>query len=178
MKKYVAAVLFGAAMIAAQSTVAAEDKTADVTDMEALRKAVRSDKKVLVASTLKLILVSPGKSRDEISPEDWKVMLQESSRWLSLIKLPLAATVTISYSECNNVTFLSSSPRGGPVQKVPSNRTKPACLSALALAGLVALTVSSGVGVAAASSTSPKVNTKKAKPTSKKPWPSTPPTRA
>ena len=54
MKKYVAAVLFGAAMIAAQSTVAAEDKTADVTDMEALRKAVRSDKKVLVASTLKL----------------------------------------------------------------------------------------------------------------------------
>ena len=53
MKKYVAAVLFGAAMIAAQSTVA-EDKTADVTDMQALRKAVQSDKKAFVASTLKL----------------------------------------------------------------------------------------------------------------------------
>jgi Spy/CpxP family protein refolding chaperone len=53
MKKYVAAFLFGAAIIAAQSTVA-EDKTADVTDMEALRKAVQSDKKALVASTLKL----------------------------------------------------------------------------------------------------------------------------
>ena len=53
MKKYVAAVLFGAAMIAAQSTVA-EDKIADVTDMEALRKAVQSDKKAFVASTLKL----------------------------------------------------------------------------------------------------------------------------
>jgi ABC-type branched-subunit amino acid transport system substrate-binding protein len=62
--------------------------------------------------------------------------------------------VTISYSECNNVTFLSSSPRGGPVQKVPSNRTKPAYRSALALVGLVTLTVGSGVGVAAASSTS------------------------
>jgi Spy/CpxP family protein refolding chaperone len=53
MKKYVAAFLFGAAIIAAQSTVA-EDKTADVTDMEALRKAVQSDKKALVASTLRL----------------------------------------------------------------------------------------------------------------------------
>ena len=53
MKKYVAAVLFGAAMIAAQSTVA-QDKTADVTDMQALRKAVQSDKKAFVASTLKL----------------------------------------------------------------------------------------------------------------------------
>jgi Spy/CpxP family protein refolding chaperone len=53
MKKYVAAVLFGAAMIAAQSTVA-EDKSADVTDMQALRKAVQSDKKAFVASTLKL----------------------------------------------------------------------------------------------------------------------------
>ena len=53
MKKYVAAVLFGAAMIAAQATVA-EDKTADVTDMQALRKAVQSDKKAFVASTLKL----------------------------------------------------------------------------------------------------------------------------
>ena len=53
MKKYVAAFVFGAAIIAAQSTVA-EDKTADVTDMEALRKAVQSDKKALVASTLKL----------------------------------------------------------------------------------------------------------------------------
>ena len=49
MKKYVAAVLFGAAMIAAQALEAQE-----TIDMQALRKAVRSDKKALVASTLKL----------------------------------------------------------------------------------------------------------------------------
>jgi hypothetical protein len=53
MKRYLGALLFGAAMIAAQSGVA-EDKIADVTDMQALRKAVQSDKKALVASTLKL----------------------------------------------------------------------------------------------------------------------------
>ncbi len=53
MKRYLGALLFGAAMIAAQSGVA-EDKIADVTDMQALRKAVQSDKKAFVASTLKL----------------------------------------------------------------------------------------------------------------------------
>ena len=53
MMRYLAALLFGAAMIAAQWAVA-EDKIADVTDMQALRKAVQSDKKALVASTLKL----------------------------------------------------------------------------------------------------------------------------
>jgi Spy/CpxP family protein refolding chaperone len=53
MKRYLGALLFGAAMIAAQSAVA-EDKIADVTDMQALRKAVQSDKKAFVASTLKL----------------------------------------------------------------------------------------------------------------------------
>jgi hypothetical protein len=53
MKKNLAFVLFGIAMIAAQSTWA-EDKIADVTDMQALRNAVRADKKALVASTLQL----------------------------------------------------------------------------------------------------------------------------
>jgi len=53
MKKNYAAVLFAAAMFAAQSAWA-EDKIADVTDMQALRAAVRADKKAFVASTLKL----------------------------------------------------------------------------------------------------------------------------
>ncbi len=53
MKKNLALALFGIAMIAAQC-VLAEDKIADVTDMQALRKAVQTDKKALVASTLKL----------------------------------------------------------------------------------------------------------------------------
>ena len=53
MKKNLAFVLFGIAMIAMQSTWA-EDKIADVTDMQALRNAVRTDKKAFVASTLKL----------------------------------------------------------------------------------------------------------------------------
>ena len=53
MKKNFAAVLFFAAMIAAQSAWA-EDKIADVTDMQALRAAVRADRKAFVASTLKL----------------------------------------------------------------------------------------------------------------------------
>jgi hypothetical protein len=53
MKKNFAAVLFFAAMIAAQSAWA-EDKIADVTDMQVLRAAVRADKKAFVASTLKL----------------------------------------------------------------------------------------------------------------------------
>jgi hypothetical protein len=52
MKKNLAFVLFGMAMIATQSTWA-QDK-ADVTDMQALRNAVRADKKAFVASTLNL----------------------------------------------------------------------------------------------------------------------------
>jgi hypothetical protein len=53
MKKNLAFVLFGIAMIAAPCA-SAEDKIADVTDMQALRDSVRTDKKALVASTLKL----------------------------------------------------------------------------------------------------------------------------
>lgn len=53
MKKNLAFVLFGVAMIAAQ-LASGQGKTADVTDMQALRKAVQSDKKAFVASTLKL----------------------------------------------------------------------------------------------------------------------------
>jgi Spy/CpxP family protein refolding chaperone len=48
-----AAVLFAVAVFAAQS-VLAEGNAADVTDMQALRTAVRADKKAFVASTLKL----------------------------------------------------------------------------------------------------------------------------
>lgn len=47
------AILFAAAMIAAQSAWA-EGNVADVTDMQALRAAVRADKKAFVAATLKL----------------------------------------------------------------------------------------------------------------------------
>src|SRR5436190_6071344 len=53
MNKNFAAVLVAVVLIAAQS-VRAEDKTADVTDMQALRSAVRADKKAFVESTLKL----------------------------------------------------------------------------------------------------------------------------
>jgi hypothetical protein len=53
MQKTFAAVLFAAGLIAAQLAWA-EDKIADVTDMAALRAAVRADKKAFVASTLKL----------------------------------------------------------------------------------------------------------------------------
>src|SRR6202165_2414449 len=53
MKKYLGAILFAASM-AAVHPAAAEDKVADVTDMQALRNAVQADKKALVASTLKL----------------------------------------------------------------------------------------------------------------------------
>jgi hypothetical protein len=53
MKRILAIALFSAAMIAALS-VRAEDKIADVTDMNALRTAVRTDKKAFVAATLKL----------------------------------------------------------------------------------------------------------------------------
>ena len=53
MKKKLAFILFAVAAIAAPFA-SAEDKTAEVTDMQALRKAVQADKKALVASTLKL----------------------------------------------------------------------------------------------------------------------------
>jgi Spy/CpxP family protein refolding chaperone len=53
MNKHLAAVLFAAAVIAAPAA-SAEDKTADVTDMQALRAAVRGDKKAFVASALQL----------------------------------------------------------------------------------------------------------------------------
>lgn len=53
MNTKLAAVLFAAVMIAAPCA-SAEDKIADVTDMQALRAAVRADKKAFVASTLKL----------------------------------------------------------------------------------------------------------------------------
>jgi Spy/CpxP family protein refolding chaperone len=53
MNKNFAAVVFAAALIAAQSAWA-QDKAADVTDMQALRAAVRADKRAFVESTLKL----------------------------------------------------------------------------------------------------------------------------
>ena len=53
MKKPVAAFLFAAAMLA-MTTAMAEDKIAEVTDMQALRAAVRSGKKAFVTSTLTL----------------------------------------------------------------------------------------------------------------------------
>jgi Spy/CpxP family protein refolding chaperone len=53
MKTKFAAILFAVAMVAGQ-TALAEDKIAEVTDMQALRTAVRTHKKAFVASTLKL----------------------------------------------------------------------------------------------------------------------------
>jgi hypothetical protein len=53
MTKHVAVVLFSVAMAAAQSAWT-QDTIADVTDMQALRKAVQADKKAFVASTLQL----------------------------------------------------------------------------------------------------------------------------
>ncbi len=53
MTKKLALVLSGLAMIAFQCAFA-QDKAADLTDMQALRTAVKADKKALVASTLKL----------------------------------------------------------------------------------------------------------------------------
>jgi hypothetical protein len=52
MKRNVVAFLLAAAIFAPCAW--AEDKIADVTDMQALRNAVRADKKALVASTLNL----------------------------------------------------------------------------------------------------------------------------
>ena len=53
MKRYLAAVALAAGMIAAPS-IWAQGSVADVTDMQALRAAVRTDKKAFVASTLQL----------------------------------------------------------------------------------------------------------------------------
>ena len=53
MKKNLAAILFAATALAAQWAWA-EGSAADVTDMQALRTAVRADKKAFVASTLQL----------------------------------------------------------------------------------------------------------------------------
>src|SRR6266487_6025115 len=53
MQKILAAALLAAGLILSQLAWA-EDKIADVTDMDALRAAVRADKKAFVASTLKL----------------------------------------------------------------------------------------------------------------------------
>jgi Spy/CpxP family protein refolding chaperone len=53
MKANLAAVLFAIVSMAAQCAFA-EDKIADVTDMQALRNAVRTDRKAFVASTIKL----------------------------------------------------------------------------------------------------------------------------
>ena len=53
MQKNVATILLAGALLAAQFA-SAEDKIADVTDMQALRNAVRADKKAFVASTLQL----------------------------------------------------------------------------------------------------------------------------
>jgi Spy/CpxP family protein refolding chaperone len=53
MKKHIAALLFAVAVIAAPPSPA-QDTAAAVTDMAALRAAVRADKKAFVASTLKL----------------------------------------------------------------------------------------------------------------------------
>lgn len=53
MQKNLAIVLFAAALFAAPSSWA-EDKSADVTDMQTLRTAVKADRKAFVASTLQL----------------------------------------------------------------------------------------------------------------------------
>jgi Spy/CpxP family protein refolding chaperone len=53
MKTSVSALLFAVAVITA-STAWAQGNAADVTDMQALRSAVRTDKKAFVASVLKL----------------------------------------------------------------------------------------------------------------------------
>ena len=53
MKKNLAAVLFAVASIALQSAWA-QDKAGDVTDMQALRAAIKSDKKAFVESTMNL----------------------------------------------------------------------------------------------------------------------------
>lgn len=54
MKKYLATILFAAAATLAAQWAWAEGSVADVTDMQALREAVRADKKAFVAATLQL----------------------------------------------------------------------------------------------------------------------------
>jgi Spy/CpxP family protein refolding chaperone len=54
MNKSMTAIVLAAAIAVATTTAWAEDKVADVTDMQALRAAVRADKRALVASTLNL----------------------------------------------------------------------------------------------------------------------------
>jgi Spy/CpxP family protein refolding chaperone len=53
MRKKLAAVLFAVATLAVHSAWA-QDKVADVTDMQALRAAIKADKKAFVASTMNL----------------------------------------------------------------------------------------------------------------------------
>ena len=53
MKRILAAVILAAAMIAA-SSAPAQDKSADATDMQALRAAVKGDQRAYVASMLQL----------------------------------------------------------------------------------------------------------------------------
>ena len=53
MNKYIAPLMFAAAMLAT-TCVWAEGSVADVTDLQALRTAVRADKKAFVASTMQL----------------------------------------------------------------------------------------------------------------------------
>ncbi len=53
MKRTAAAIFFGIAM-AAMGSCLAQDKVPELTDMEALRKAISSDKKALVESVLNL----------------------------------------------------------------------------------------------------------------------------
>jgi len=53
MNKNLAAVLFSAAMIAAQCA-SAEDRIGDVTDMQALRNAMKTDKRAYIEKTLAL----------------------------------------------------------------------------------------------------------------------------
>jgi Spy/CpxP family protein refolding chaperone len=54
MNKTFASLLFVAAMVVASSASAADDKIADVTEMQALRNAVKADRRAFVASTLRL----------------------------------------------------------------------------------------------------------------------------
>jgi hypothetical protein len=54
MKKYLAAILFAAGTAVLAQPVVAADPSADMTDMKALRAAVRADKRALVASTLNM----------------------------------------------------------------------------------------------------------------------------
>jgi hypothetical protein len=54
MKRSVSAILLFVVVSLIAPIVVAEDKVADVTDMQALRAAIKSDKKAFVASTMKL----------------------------------------------------------------------------------------------------------------------------